>query len=181
MKFTLLALFTSLILIGCGSPDVEGPEISDKILTEAIDESKLQKRGKEGEQLLYAPNMQTSFTGWSKEVYNNGQVRKLFKVENGKLNGLYTQWYENGQKKSELNYKEGNKHGFGTGWFENGQKSWEGNYEDGKVFSASVWKPDGKECPATNLVNGNGVVVNYKDDGAEEYRATLKDGEVVED
>jgi antitoxin component YwqK of YwqJK toxin-antitoxin module len=68
-----------------------------------------------------------------------------------------------------------------AGWFENGQKSWEGNYEDGKVLSASVWKPDGEECPVTNLENGNGVVVNYKDDGTEEYRATLKDGEIVED
>jgi hypothetical protein len=33
----------------------------------------------------------------------------------------------------------------------------------------------------TNIVNGNGVMVWYKDDGTEDRRLTYKDGELIEE
>ena len=32
-------------------------------------------------------------------------------------------------------------------------------------MSAKVWKPNGEKCPVTNVVDGNGLVVIYDDDG----------------
>ena len=58
MKTLVIAFFASLLLFGCGSPDLDDPKTLDDIIAEAIDEDKLQERGKEGEKLFYAPNKQ---------------------------------------------------------------------------------------------------------------------------
>jgi hypothetical protein len=42
-----------------------------------------------------------------------------------------------------------------------------------------VWKPNGEKCPVTNVVNGNGVRTWYNDNGTEDFRVTIKDGEIV--
>ena len=41
-----------------------------KIIAEAIDNEKLEWKGKEGEILSYAPNQQTPYTGWVKWMGN---------------------------------------------------------------------------------------------------------------
>ena len=66
-------------------------------------------------------------------------------------------------------------------YYSNGQKKKEANVKDGKLMSAEVWKPNGVKCTVTNVKEGNGVVVEYKEDGTEEYRFTYKDGERVRD
>jgi len=71
MKTLVIAFFASLLLFGCGSPDLDDPKTLDDIIAEAIDEDKLQERGKEGEKLFYAPNKQTPYTGWVKKLYEN--------------------------------------------------------------------------------------------------------------
>ena len=48
-------------------------------------------------------------------------------------------------------------------------------------MTAVVWKPNGKKCPDTNVVDGNGVVVVYNEDGTERVRLTYKDGKRVKD
>lgn len=63
---------------------------------------------------------------------------KIFKPD-----GLFTAWHDNGQKKAELNYK------------------------DGKLLSLDVWKPNGEKSPVSNIVNSNGVMVIYNEDGTE--------------
>lgn len=205
MKITLFALFTALLMVGCGSPDLDNPETLDKILVEAIDEDKLQERGKEGEELLYAPNEQTPYTGWVKLMRDNGQVKFLVKVKDGKQDGLttywyengqkireenwkdgkqdglWTKWHENGQKEYEKNYRDGKLDGFQTHWYENGQKKGEGKVKDGKLIEAVHWKPNGEKCPVTNVKDGNGVMVWYRGDGKEDFRLTYKDGELVKD
>ena len=132
MKVTLFALVVGLLMVGCGSLDVDDPETLDKILAEAIDEDKLRVRGKEGEELYYAPNKHTPYTGWSKIIYENGQVEVLSQLKDGKLDGLYTRWYDNGQKSSERNYKDGKKDGRSINWEWNGHKFKEQTYKDGK-------------------------------------------------
>ena len=89
-----------------------------------------------------------------------------------------TDWYQNGQKKAEGNYKDGERHGLRTNWYENGQKREERKYKNGKLWTAVAWKPDGVKCPETNVKDGNGIIVVYKEDGTgEKGRANYVDGE----
>ena len=183
MKATLFALFTTLLMVGfsgadsgsnssesnqtsaeippaktteVGGIDVDDKETRDKIIAKAIERDKLQKQGTKGEE-LYAPNDQAAYTGWVKLMYPNGQIMILGQIKNGKQDGLVTKWYENGQKRQEENYK------------------------DYKLMSAVGWKPNGDKCPETNVKDGNGLWVWYKEDGTESFRKTYKNGEIVED
>jgi hypothetical protein len=131
MKATLIALFFALLLVGCGSPNVDDPETLDKIIAEAVDEDKLQMRGKKGEELLYSPNEQMPFTGWVKSIWENGQVKYLIQYKGGEPEGLTIEWYENGQMKYKTNHKDRKPNGLTTFWDENGKKKSELNYKDG--------------------------------------------------
>ena len=103
MKKLLAAMFIALLMVGCGSPDLDDNETRNRIIAEAIDSGKLQMKGEEGDQLFYAPNQQTPYTGWGKLMWGNEQVKLLAQFEDGKADGLWTFWHENGQKSSEIN------------------------------------------------------------------------------
>jgi len=64
-----------------------------------------------------------------------------------------------------------------TGWHvvfhDNGQAKSLARFKDGKLVTIVVWKPNGEKCPHTNVVNGNGVMVYYNDDGTEAFRQTF--------
>ena len=197
MKKSLAATFVALLMVGCGedskkptedspesnassaetppakSPAVGGIDLDDKetldgIIAEAIDYKKLQRRGKG---LLYAPNEQTPYSGWIKMMHDNGQVRLLIQIKDGRRDGLSTQyfwsngqkieeatykdgqkdglateWYKDGQKKLEVNWKDGKRDGRFTGWYEDGQKQWEGNFKDGEEDGLLTgWHPNGQK------------------------------------
>jgi antitoxin component YwqK of YwqJK toxin-antitoxin module len=229
MKKLLAAMFVALLMVGCGGPDLDDKETLDGIIAEAIVWGKLQERAKEGEKLAYAPNQETPYTGWAKEMNDNGQIEMLAQIKDGKLDGLLTEWYENGQKKlvgslkdgkqdgletwwyengrkkQEATYRDGKKDGFMTRWYEDGRKKgnasykdgkldglmmlWYGNgqkrlkrtFENGKLITAVAWKLNGRKCPVTNIVNGNGISVWYNPDGTEKGRMTHKNGEPISD
>ena len=83
-------------------------------------------------------------------------------MRDGKRNGLEAWWYVGGTGLDESpNIEVGRKLG--------------------KLMSAVVWKPNGVKCPVTNVKDGNGVLVRYRDDGTESGRSMRKDGEIVED
>ena len=123
-----------------------------KIIAEAINLKKLERKINGGESLFYEPNEQILYSGWAKSIYDNGQIDSLLQLKDGKMDGQQALWYRNGQKKTEHSFK------------------------DGDLMSAVVWKPNGEECPHTNIVDGNGVVVGYKDNGNEQYRFFYQDG-----
>ena len=186
MKAILFSLFVGLLIVGCGeSSDPSDPsdssttrEVLEDATADAVDWSKLEWRN----WVMYLQNEEIPFTGRAKRFYKNGQKQREQTYKEGKLDGLDTSWYENGQKQSEGNYKEGKVDGLYTSWYENGQKKEESNWRDGKLMSAEVWKPNGEKCPVTNIdEDGNGVWLEYKEDGTESYRYTYKDGELVED
>ena len=83
--------------------------------------------------------------------------------------------------RGEVSWKDGKEDGLHSYWYENGQKSSVATYEDGKLMSAVHWKLNGEKCPVTNVKDGNGVVVQYNEDGMESLRLTYKDGELVKD
>ena len=117
--------------------DLDDKETRNRIAAEAIDSGKLQKKGVEGDQLFYAPNQQTPYTGWGKLMWGNEQVKLLAQFEDGKADGLFTSWHENGQKSSEINYKDSKPDGHSTIWHENGQKLMEQTF---KTVSLSVYR-----------------------------------------
>ena len=135
--------------------DLGDPETLDKIIAEAIEYKKLQERGEEGEELHYAPDQNTPYTGWSKEMHDNGRINLLYQYKDGKRDGLVTRWYSNGQKR------------------------WEETHNEDKLVTVVGWKLNGEKCPHTNVVDGNGVRVRYLDDGTEHGRYTYKDGKLV--
>jgi hypothetical protein len=62
-----------------------------------------------------------------------------------------------------------------------GRKKGEKKYKDGYLMSASGGKPNGHQCPESEVWDGNGVMVWYKDDGTEDRRLTYKDDELIEE
>ena len=181
MKKLLTAMFVALLMAGCGEdskkPGGDSPETSqsstdtidlddnetrNRIAAEAIDDKTLDSRWVEisttrKERLKYAPNKQTPYTGWSKWMHDNGQIAELVQWKDGKPDGPWTSWYSNGQKSLEETYKPG------------------------KLWTSVAWKRNGEKCPVTKVVNGNGVWVEYNDDGTEAGRSTFKDGKIVKD
>ena len=85
--------------------DLDDNETRKKIIAEAIDGEKLQWRGKE--ELAYAPNQKTPFSGWTKRMHDNGRISGLYQYKDGKRDGLWTGWHRNGQKAAEGAYKDG--------------------------------------------------------------------------
>ena len=159
--------------------DLDDNETRNRIIAEAIEDDELEWRGdNEGEKPRYAPDEQNPYSGWTKKMHDNGQIEMLLQYKDGKIDGLQTRWHSNGQKQAEGNTKDGKKDGPETWWYSNGQKKEECTYKDGKLMSLVAWKINGDKCPHTNVVNGNGVVVEYYDDGTEKGRLTLKDGEI---
>ena len=122
-------------------------------------------------------------------VKNGNGVRVVYNADgfkswernfkDGKQDRLETGWYRNGQKSEQANYKDRKKDGPATYWYESGQKRKETIWKDGKLMSAVHWKPNGEKCPVTNLKDGNGVGVDYNEDGTELVRRTYKDSLVI--
>jgi len=173
MKATLFALFVGLLMVGCG----EGLLLDKLHLngkhTEYYDDGQKKEEGnyKDSEK-------QGLWTTW----YENGQKEEEANWKDDELDGLLTYWHENGKKEGEINFKDGEEDGLETWWYSTGQKEAECTYREGKLMSAEVWKPNGEKCPVTNIdEDGNGVWLEYKEDGTESYRYTFKDGEPVED
>ena len=105
----------------------------------------------------------------------NGQKSGEGNWKDGKRQGSQTRWHQNGQKKAVVNNnKEGKLDGLSIEWYENGQKKKEENHKVNELMSAVVWKPNGEKCLETNLKDGKGVYVEYKEDGTVRYKSKTK-------
>ena len=56
------------------------------------------------------------------------------------------------------------------------KKKWQVYFKDERLISSTSWKPDGQKCPETNVINGNGLLVLYNEDGTELSRSYYKNG-----
>ena len=113
--------------------------------------------------------------------YESGEKKREINWKDGDPDGPWTEWYENGQMEREGSFKDGKEDGLSIAWHENGQKQREMNFKVGRLMSVEVWKPNGEKCLVTNVKDGNGVMVWYKEDGTEDFRFIFKDGERVYD
>ncbi len=114
--------------------------------------------------------------GLAKSWHKNGVLESELNFTNGKFNGLCRRWNENGVIVTEVNCKDGKEDGSSTQWYANGSKKLEAVWEDGKIISCSVWKPNGEKCNYTKLENGDGVVVDYKEEGQVVSESHFKNG-----
>jgi len=105
----------------------------------------------------------------------NGETCPLTRFENGY--GLAVKWHDEKQKASEVKFQKGKEHGMGHSWYKNGNKRTSIKWELGLIEEVSVWKPDGSICPESKVVDGKGLVVKYKEDGLEEERTEIEEGE----
>ena len=55
------------------------------------------------------------------------------------------------------------------------------NYLNNNPFIKALCKPNGENWPITNVVEGNGVVVFYSEDGIDTDRDIYKNGELIDD
>ena len=151
-------MFVALLMVGCGedskkpaedspesnqssaeippdkSPEVGGIDLDDnetrnRIIAEAIDYSKYQLRVLVSEELHYAPNEQTPFSGWGKDMWPNGQIRLLFQYKDGKKMSVEV-WKPNGEKCPVTNFKDGN--GVWVWYREDGTEISRETYKDGE-------------------------------------------------
>jgi antitoxin component YwqK of YwqJK toxin-antitoxin module len=84
--------FPEIVKIDLGDPETQ------KIIAEAIDFKNLQNRGEAAEELEYVLYQKKPYSGWAKEMWDNGQIYALSQYKDGKKDGLETHWYRNGQK-----------------------------------------------------------------------------------
>jgi hypothetical protein len=99
MKKLLATMFVALLMVGCKTTELakinlDDPETLKGIIAGAIGFKKLQERGQKGEEIQYAKNQQTPYTGWAKALYDNGQILGLCQYKDGKLNGRTYAWDE---------------------------------------------------------------------------------------
>ncbi len=205
MKGLLSILYLSWLLMGCQKPDLEDPEVFEKIASQAINPSRLEAKRLKGLLVLCIPETEDPYSGWVRENYDNGQLKRLGYLNDGRKEGLWTSWHENGEKKKEIRYNKDVAHGTATEWYANGQKKgvgqikdgemdgpWEEWYENGwkskvqncdfgKLISATAWKPNGEKCPVTNVTNGTGELIDYNENGTIDKRYIFKNGVGVED
>jgi len=143
---------------GCSNaPDLSKKETLAKILDQAIELKEIQYRGKRGEELRYAQNESSPYTGWVKLMHKNGQVAHLFQFMDGKMHGIQTGWAKNGQKNYEVHFKENSQDGRVTAWWENGQKMLEGQFKAGKLMSAESWALEGT-ANGKQVIDGKGKI-----------------------
>lgn len=142
-----------LLFIGCDdpplpepsisteSPNLDEPEIRNRIFDEAINEADLQfRRDPSDEKIYHAPNQEQPYTGWVKNI------RKLQQFRDGKKHGIYITWYGNWQKAEQGQYKHSIRNGLWTLWYPDGQKENEGAYKDGNRHGLwTLWHPDGQK------------------------------------
>jgi len=205
MRILTTVAFAALLMTGCGNDsynkegdraesNLSSGEIAEinfddletrkKIIAEAIGRNQLQHRQDKGDELAYAPKAQATYSGWEKEIYDNGTIWRLSQWKDGKRNGVSIWWHENGNKSMEENYKNGKRDGLETEWFENGQKELEANYKGGKQDGLETgWYENGQKEYNGNWKDAqqDGLWVFYNEDGTEKNRITFKDGEVVRD
>ncbi|NOG58578.1 MAG: hypothetical protein HND54_12635 [Bacteroidetes bacterium] len=97
----------------------------------------------------------------SSEKYDNGQVKRIGSVKNGKNQGKWVWYYENGNKKMEGNFLNGKRHGVWTTWYANGKKLTVGNYENDRL-NGLFTKYDEHEIVIEQINYKNDVPIHSK-------------------
>ena len=104
VKVAILVTIISFSLLGCANEyDLDDLEKLKKVASTAILESALTE----------SEDFMSTFSGWAKRKYSNGQLESLTLYKDGKWDGPCVFWFENGLKMHQGNYLKGREHGDG--------------------------------------------------------------------
>ena len=92
------------------------------------------------------------------------------------MDGPFRAWHPNGTLAAQGNINDNEMTGHWMEWYATGVKRKAQHCRDGIFISAVVWTPDGALCPETNATGGNGVVVEYEENGSVEKRRVYLNG-----
>lgn len=109
MSKFLALLCLSFLLVSCNSSASNSKEDQEKI-----------------------ENTSTLKDGPYREFYDDGSIKVIGKIKNGKRVGKWSSWFKSGELQSELAYKNGLEHGIYQVYYKNGSTKILGNYKDGK-------------------------------------------------
>lgn len=142
--------------------------------------------------------------GVVKKCTAEGQVIKNYKIQNGKkegeeweyfdgkkpkmkldwhenkIHGLVKTWYENGQLQSERNFVRNQKQGAALSWYKDGSLMLFEEYEEGRLMKGQYYKIKNKE-PVSTVLNGNGIVTLFDENGAFLSKMIYQKGKPVEE
>ncbi|MEC8243480.1 MAG: toxin-antitoxin system YwqK family antitoxin [Verrucomicrobiota bacterium] len=190
--FLSIGLFIAGYVNSESKPDLTDTAPKKDRMKDAVEWSKLQNRNGD----TYIPNTDKPYSGWAKQIYDNGQVKVLAEFTDGTATRL-KQWQENGIPRWDIGYSKGRislsdvpledwrdsnsslQHGLMTSWRENGQKEKEVNYKDGKQHGLETfWYENGQKKTEGNYKDDklDGLETSWRENGQKEKEVNYKDG-----
>ena len=113
------------------------------------------------------------------EWYNNGQVKSVGYLTNGKMEGIRVWWHENGKDKELTQYKNDKFEGHSETWYENGQKQGDGKFRNGKMEGLwNFWYENGQKNIKGSFKDGKqeGFFTIWHENGQKMEEGEYKDG-----
>lgn len=113
----------------------------------------------------------------AKEFFQNGKVATETPYDHGQVTGLAKRYYEDGSLKETANFKNSDFDGTRKYYYPNGQLWIEQIYKNGKSWTvvANFTSNGTKRNPGT-LLNGNGTLIFYNEDGTIRETQTFVNG-----
>ena len=186
----LIIAFLSAFFTCCSVPDINDPEVLSEAKTKAIPLHSLNRKLMYGMIKLFVDDGDDPFNGWAKQESPAGKIKKLGYLKDGQKEGTWLSWHSNGQLESKISWHKDQYVGHFQVWHPNGQVKalgqtkdgevdgkWLNFYQSGTVASESIsklglavssktWTPDGQPCKKTDLVDGNGTLYQYEENGS---------------
>jgi antitoxin component YwqK of YwqJK toxin-antitoxin module len=114
-----------------------------------------------------------------KEYYENGNIKKVYYIKNGQLEGIYKEYDDKGYLKLEGIYKLGKLNGNVKGYNKNNKLFYQVNYKDSlRNGSYKEYSESGKLSSIVTYINGKkeGLLISYYESGKIEITIPYKHG-----
>ena len=108
--------------------------------------------------------------------YKNGLQESKIMWHQGRLSGDYLLWFINENPHVIGQTLDGEMDGEWKEYYSNGNLQAHSFNDLGKCISKKIWRINGELCTESNVVNGNGQYIQYKENGEMPRTRTYKDG-----
>ena len=98
--------------------------------------------------------------------HSNGTLEKKEEWKNDRYEGIFQIWYRNGKAKAIGQTLAGEVDGEWMEFYKSGQLANHSNNELGILVSIQVWKPDGRKCMKSHLLDETGKFFQYDENGS---------------
>ena len=132
--------------------------------------------------LIFAPNETTPFTGVVADYYEDGTLKSQTEVAEGRLQGLSEGWHENGQLQVKETFEQGVAHGLRQKWRADGSKESEGTIQNGQFEGTfRKWHPNGQLAEEMKMTQGiaHGEAKSWHENGSLKAKVILNHGKIV--